>query len=360
MTLHIGSVGTAIRANTMEPEVFRQFAGLLLGGNIAGWPQGLAGPTDMAVVQHAAGANMSVDVSSGLVLVAGTQSTPTQGVYHGFNDATVNVTIAASNPTYPRIDLVCVSIQDAYYGGPTSTGVIQAVAGTPAASPTVPTAPANTVVLAHVYVGAGVGSITNSNINGTAGSGNPDTVAYMAPIVNNGIIAKGPPTFTPAFAGYSLLDSHYGVTWWYDGSNWHANGPGLIKAEMYRNAAFTPLGTGVVPYDTVASDPLSLITIATARFTCPIPGDYLVRASLSIGSPTAVSYWILQVNQNGAQGKQFGETGDTTAFYAGASGAARVTCAAGDYLQVWLAITTIAAANVGHNSNWAQFEFFSS
>lgn len=354
MTLHIGSVGTPIRANTMEPEVFRQFVGLLMGGNIAGWPQGLAGPTDMAVVQHAAGANMSVDVSSGLVLVAGTQSVPTQGVYHGFNDATVNVTIAASNPTYPRIDLVCVSIQDAYYSGATNTGVIQAVTGVPAASPAVPTAPPNTVVLAHVYVGANVSSITNSNINGTAGSGNPDTVPYMAPIVNDGIIAKGPPTFTPAFAGSSLLDRYYGVTWWYDGSVWHANGPGQLVAKMYLNAN-TAVGSGaVVPFTTTVYDPLGACTTgAAAKYTVALAGRYFVTLSVQA---TASAGFLAGIYQNGV-GVQNGaySTGGLVVSVASCT----VVCAVGDTLQGAVEQVGITAVGALAGTNLA-VEFVSS
>ncbi len=359
MTLHIGSVGTPIRANTMEPEVFRQFVGLLLGGNIAGWPQGRAGPTDMAVVQHAAGANMSVDVSSGLVLVAGTQSAPTQGVYHGFNDATVNVTIAASNPTYPRIDLVCVSIQDAYYSGATSTGVIQAVTGTPAVSPAVPTAPANTVVLAHVYVGANVSSITNSNINGTAGSGNPDTVAYMAPIVNGGIIAKGPPTFTPAFAGSSMFDKYYGVTWWYDGSAWHANGPGLVMAKIYRTAALTltTAADQIVLYDTIDYDPCSRITLSTsAMFTCPFAGKFRVTGQLTSNGP-GTNYQI-KVYKNGTWVVvgTAGKPDNAEVDYV--SGV--INCAASDYLQIDIYPNASYTVTTGELYTWASFEFLGS
>jgi hypothetical protein len=86
------------------------------------------------------------------------------GVYTSYNDAAVTASIATANATNPRIDLVCLTVNDAYYTGSTNNIVVNVVTGTPAGSPTVPSTPANSIALAQVYVGAAVTSITNSNI----------------------------------------------------------------------------------------------------------------------------------------------------------------------------------------------------
>jgi hypothetical protein len=72
-----------------------------------------------------------------------------------------------ANPTNPRIDLICATVNDAYYTGSLNNVVIQAIAGTPAGSPVAPSLPANSITLATVAVGAGATAITNANITDT-------------------------------------------------------------------------------------------------------------------------------------------------------------------------------------------------
>lgn len=109
---------------------------------------------------------MSVLVSSGWAAIVGTIQ-PNMGTYVGFNDDTVTLPITTANSTNPRIDLVCMTVNDSYYSGATDNVVLQVVAGTPAGSPVVPATPANSIALAEVYVGAGVLSITSGNITDT-------------------------------------------------------------------------------------------------------------------------------------------------------------------------------------------------
>lgn len=106
---------------------------------------------------------MSVIVRSGWAAIVGTIQ-PAMGTYVAYNDGDVGLTITTANSTNPRIDLVCVTVNDSYYSGSADNVVLQVVAGTPAGSPVVPATPANSIALASVYVGAGVLSISNSNI----------------------------------------------------------------------------------------------------------------------------------------------------------------------------------------------------
>lgn len=107
--------------------------------------------------------NMSVQISTGHALVAGTEGA-TQGSYVCFNDATVNRTVAASDPSLPRIDIVVARVRDSVYSGATNAWALEVVTGVAASSPAVPTAPANSMILAQVAVAAGATTIVNGNI----------------------------------------------------------------------------------------------------------------------------------------------------------------------------------------------------
>lgn len=125
--------------------------------------EGIGDSTDLNVTQRGAGANMSVDVSSGRCLVRGDEGS-VQGTYHCVNDATVNLAIGAADPTNPRWDLVVAKVQDALYSGAVNAWSLAIVPGTAAGSPADPAVPNNAIVLARVVVGAAVSSITNANI----------------------------------------------------------------------------------------------------------------------------------------------------------------------------------------------------
>lgn len=119
--------------------------------------------TDLAVTEKSGTPDMSVDVADGFALCAGTESA-SQGSYIVENDGVQNVSIAAADPTNDRHDLICAYVTDTDEGAGTSTAIIGATTGTPAASPSDPTAPDNSVVLARVVVPNAASSITNSDI----------------------------------------------------------------------------------------------------------------------------------------------------------------------------------------------------
>lgn len=146
--------------NSTGSSVVSQFS----GSN--GWDGGVGlnyGNTCFKVVQHAAGANMSVDVSTGYGWLPG-QSTTTQGMYTVVSDAITNLAIATANVTNPRIDLVYMQLQDAAYSGSNNQFVQAVVTGTPAVSPLVPALPANSIPLARVAVAANATSVVTANI----------------------------------------------------------------------------------------------------------------------------------------------------------------------------------------------------
>lgn len=124
---------------------------------------GVFGSGDLAVAQHGT-PNMSVDVAAGRAAIPGTESASLQGTYVGWLDATLNVAIAASDATNARIDLIVARIKDQQYSGASNTFTVEAVTGTPSGSPAVPTAPANTIILAQIAVAATVTTIVTGNI----------------------------------------------------------------------------------------------------------------------------------------------------------------------------------------------------
>ena len=122
--------------------------------------------SDSLAVSQNTPAGLSILVASGWAAIVGTTQA-NMGTYVGYNDDTVVLSITTADPTNPRIDRVCLTVNDAYYTGALNNAVLQVVAGTPAGSPVAPTLPANSISLATVAVGAGATAITNANITDT-------------------------------------------------------------------------------------------------------------------------------------------------------------------------------------------------
>jgi len=123
---------------------------------------GIINSTDLAVTQNSP-AGMSVLVASGWAAILGTTQS-NMGTYMAYNDATTTLTVSTANASNPRIDIVVVTVNDAYYTGSLNNVTFQVIAGTPASSPVAPSTPANSLLLATIAVGAGVTSIVTANI----------------------------------------------------------------------------------------------------------------------------------------------------------------------------------------------------
>jgi hypothetical protein len=126
---------------------------------------GIIKSNSLAVTQNSP-AGLSIIVASGWAAIVGTTQA-NMGTYVTYNDAPVVLSITTADPTNPRVDLVCATVNDAYYTGALNNVVLQVVAGTPAGSPVAPALPANSITLATVAVGAGATAITNANITDT-------------------------------------------------------------------------------------------------------------------------------------------------------------------------------------------------
>ena len=126
---------------------------------------GIIKDTSLAVTENSP-AGMSVRVASGWAAIVGTTQA-NMGTYVGYNDDTVVLGVTTANPTNPRIDRVCMTVNDAYYTGSLNNVVLQVVAGTPAGSPVAPATPANSISLATVAIAAGATALTTANITDT-------------------------------------------------------------------------------------------------------------------------------------------------------------------------------------------------
>jgi hypothetical protein len=111
--------------------------------------------------------NMSVNVLDGKAWVKGDDNPDTQPMYRVYNDGTVNLAIAAADPTNPRKDIVIAEVRDSQFSGVNNDSQLRVVTGTPAASPVEPALPNNALKLAVVDVPANDTAITNSQITDT-------------------------------------------------------------------------------------------------------------------------------------------------------------------------------------------------
>lgn len=166
--------------------------------------------TDLAVTQRGAGANMSVDVSAGKIVIPGTDISD-QGKYLCWSDAVTNVVIATAPGTgLSRIDLVVAKVRDAdAIGGSNNDWVIQAVTGTAATTGTqvAPAAPASSVTLAAVAVGPNVTSIVTGNLSDTRPTtrvsvrNNPQGTIYLSSGQTIGAAAQCSPMAVSSLRG---------------------------------------------------------------------------------------------------------------------------------------------------------------
>jgi hypothetical protein len=97
-----------------------------------------------------------------------------------YNDASLAATITTADPTNPRIDLVCITVNDSAYTGSLNNVVVNVVAGTPAVSPSVPATPANSIALARVAVAAGATTIITANITDVRTRTDIDEVVFSS------------------------------------------------------------------------------------------------------------------------------------------------------------------------------------
>lgn len=243
---------------------------------------------------------MAVQISAGHAIVAGTQ-TANQGFYIAYNDAATQVAIATASTTNPRIDRVCVVVQDAYYGGTANNQVIfQVVTGTPSSSPVPPAAPANSVTLAYVAVAANATSISNGNITDLRAiaqfseSQFSTQTASASTIVANMIAAQTGKAFqVKNSSGVQIFAVNP------DGSVTFADGSTQTSAATYNPNLIINAQTGT-SYTLVASDAQKLVTLANSGAIALTIASNATQA-LPVGTQVTIAqYGTGQVTVSGA------------------------------------------------------------
>lgn len=123
----------------------------------------------LAVTQRGAGANMSVDVATGLALIEFTTTllSPNATLKSWLNnDATINVAVPTADLTNPRKDRIVAKFDVSVDPNTVASNIvsIELIQGTPAGSPSAPAEPSNAITLAIVDVPASDTAITDSQI----------------------------------------------------------------------------------------------------------------------------------------------------------------------------------------------------
>lgn len=181
---------------THTAEMFRNWQGLLVAGKTGSTSLISRGGVNPALgnalqVTQTASPSMGVLVKSGHATIPGSEGSK-QGIYSVMNDADVTLSISAAHATLNRLDLICFKVEDDGYSGAAHTSSLVVVAGTPASSPSLPTAPANSITLASVSIVALDTSITTGEIT--------DRRTYMAAL--GGVISVENSTERDALTAY--------------------------------------------------------------------------------------------------------------------------------------------------------------
>ena len=230
---------------------------------------GIIGSTSLAVTQNGT-PNMSVNIAVGWAAIVGT-STTTQGTYVSYNDAVVNAAIATAPSSNSRIDLVCLTVNDAYYSGSTNNVVVNVVTGTVAASPVAPSTPANSIALAQVLVGTSVTSIITANI----------TDVRVQTTTNLPVVSlTGTQTLTIKTLTSPVING------------------GSVTALLESANTVASAATGTINFDVITSSVWYYTTSASANFTLNFRGNSGTTLNTLLANNQAVT--CVFINTNGA------------------------------------------------------------
>ena len=242
----------------------------------------------LAVTQSGTPA-MSVSVTAGVAYVQNDEATD-RGHYRIYNDAAVTKTIAAADPSNPRIDRVIAQVRDATdISGADNDWQIQVLTGTPAASPSAPALPNNAISLATVAVAAGATTIVNANITDTrtvlsiktnkiaeqdSGSGvTIDGILLKDDLDTSGIVGK-----TTA----QIITNK------------------RITRRVYSTTSLSTLTPEISTYDEFAlTAQAAALTIANHSTSTPVDGDKMLITITPDATPRALSFGTAYVAKAG-------------------------------------------------------------
>lgn len=347
----------ALQNSSHSAALFRQaaFSAMTEAGTLAA--------ADLAVTAQSS-PNMSVIVAAGRAWIPGTQvanvsggAWNTQAAYFGLNDAPVTVTIAASNATNPRIDVIYAAVNDAAYSGASNNMVIGVVTGTPAGSPTVPALPNNAIDLAHVAVAANATTIVSGNISATPGLV-ATALGGITPVTSADVV---PGLRVGQYRDHPTL----GIQRW-DGTNWGPDDPGRPQGHAEGVAVqSTPTGSStVILMETAVRTRGMSYDPATGKLSA-LPGFYglYLISGAAQWAGNATGRRLAQLFKNGAQivPAQGGTAAvGGSAAYTAQLGTYPVVLGAGDYLQIEAFQDSGGALNVNRNACFLQATYIGS
>lgn len=255
-----------ITASSQTAESCRRMLHYLNGGR-----PGVVG-SGLAVSQKGGTPNMSVDITEGSILVAGTEASY-QGSYFCESQGTVNVAIAASHASLPRLDLIVARVRDQQYSGATNSWALEAVTGTAASPARYPTVPANSFVLAVVSVAAASTQVLNAAITDLRSASATDGVTTLVNrgygSATGGVVACTSATRPTAnlTSGLEIYEVDTAKQWRWNGSAWKAagnDGDGVWTS-------FTPTTAGIGS-PTLDCAWTTLVDTVVARYNVTLAG----------------------------------------------------------------------------------------
>lgn len=288
---------------THTAEQLRNWHGLLIAGKTGATtllPRCGVSPTmgNTLSVTQTGSPSMAVVVKSGHATISGSEGAK-QGVYSVLNDGDVTLSIAAAHATLNRIDIVCFKVEDSGYSGGVNASSLVVVTGTPAASPSAPAAPNNSITLAQVSIVANDTSITNNEIT--------DKRQYMAAL--GGLISVADATERDALTAYESL-----AVWrrdvdqidLYTGSEFRTFWPKYRAVQVLGGTAAT------ITFSNIPTNLKWLRVIWTARGNNASHQEHL---KMRINNNSGANYFVMtnQLNNTTLSGQQI-DSGAAQAF----------------------------------------------
>lgn len=266
--------GNDIRNSTVT-SVFLD-TGIVTGSGVAiGVRGGVTGGAGLVV---GPGTGMTVTVQPGSFVVPNSASAVAGG-YAATLASQGTLTVATADPSNPRLDIVCAYVNDT--GTSASAGAVEIITGTPASSPSAPSAPANSITLAQVTVPAAATSISSGNI----ADSRPFTVAV-------GGVLVAPKGTVPGYVGMLAYDKA-------SGSFYHMVNAGAAQARVLPFAPVTAVLTGGAYSLTTSA---AQVPGLSATVTCDGQTDLKISYHIAgfTGLSSAVTYITVAAYIDGA------------------------------------------------------------
>ena len=243
--------------------------------------------------------NMSVILGPGRAKVTGNSvSAPagvnftTQAMYDVLNDAAATLTVATSDPVNPRYDLVYLAVRDAFYTGALNQAVALIAPGVPAASPSVPSIPLNSIAIGLLVVNANTTTIVAANIQpygnsalirgGIAvapSSSFYPTTPYLGQYVDDpaiGLLRYGGSSWAPVMDRYLELTRLNSFSMSANSTNYVLGGAGSTNAFFNPPTASSPLANTAT-----YNNELYSWNAATGQLSVKVAGIYEIELNIS-------------------------------------------------------------------------------